>query len=392
MSVNARSIGNDDVSESDSSMNNAASSVTEGPSRATALAAAESAARAALAADAASVVQSLVFLQQQHGRRDAYDTEAAARALLEELFAHPGAEWVEHPLRSCDTLAGLAIAYGCSATTIKRINRIYGEDLDLLPPHTVLRIPKGAAASGVPPPDESHTPAQHQARAVRALRILCAMDVEEARYYLDTNEWDVQKAYEAYEEDREWEESQRKEPQKICASNEPQKTESTTVSTPPNPRTAPLPQPALAWEEHVLRAGDTLEQLAIAHGCTAAAIKKANGLYGEDLDLLPPRTVLRVPKGPGAGVPLPKENLTPEQLQARAIRVLRLLDTDMETAEARYYLETNDWDVSAAHQACQNDRLWEQANPGPVRKFGMVQKETEDTASGIMRAVASVCS
>jgi LysM repeat protein len=117
--------------------------------------------------------------------------------------------FVWHPLRPEDTLPQLAIAYHTTASDIKVLNNIYGNDLDLLPPDTVLLIPRDPrrpephAAPGA----ETIPPSREEMVRVLCLAARNALGPDEAHCYLNGNDWDLRRALAEWKADIAWEAS-----------------------------------------------------------------------------------------------------------------------------------------------------------------------------------------
>eukprot|EP00727_Mastigamoeba_balamuthi_P003207 m51a1_g12884 hypothetical protein (205) ;mRNA; r:2290-2970 len=102
--------------------------------------------------------------------------------------------------------------------------------------------------------------------------------------------------------------------------------------------------------------GDTVQGIALRHGCTASDVRRLNGL-GND-DELCARSFVRVPgRSSAGGVPQGEgaEQLTPEQQEERVARVRGGLVSEFRRRcagageeEAKSYLSMSDWELDRA--------------------------------------------
>jgi hypothetical protein len=122
--------------------------------------------------------------------------------------AAPEEFWV-HEVWERETLAGLALHYGVATDDIKRANRLaHLSDAQAMLALPSLLIPRRPGSVLKAPPPTSA--ADEQQKAVRLfLRIAVAAgqscSSDEARYYLEENQWDQQAAVAARAADLRWE-------------------------------------------------------------------------------------------------------------------------------------------------------------------------------------------
>ncbi|KAJ8598764.1 hypothetical protein CTAYLR_009869 [Chrysophaeum taylorii] len=124
---------------------------------------------------------------------DARSSPDAANEEKEEEKSVP--EMVEHVVVASDTLAGLRLRYGVSATELRRHNAFEGENFRMC---EVLRIPRGKGKRRRPQEDTLEVKLQRIRNATRLGAI-------EARFYLDQAGGDVAAAIRAAQADCEFE-------------------------------------------------------------------------------------------------------------------------------------------------------------------------------------------
>eukprot|EP00760_Papus_ankaliazontas_P002956 PhM_4_TR11346/c0_g1_i1/m.55690 len=123
------------------------------------------------------------------------------------------------------------------------------------------------------------------------------------------------------------------------------------------------------YVDHLIDRHDTLLGLSVRYDTTEDCIMRLNGMLVKDLDLLPPKTRLRIEPGK-RWVPMPtnshntKVEIAEEHRSAmRSMQML--LGSAGETVskdECTYYLSSNDWDVVRAMHERKEDLAWERAN------------------------------
>lgn len=114
---------------------------------------------------------------------------------LEELIQHP--DYITHQVTRADTLAGLALKYKTTTSTIKRVNRMPN---DLVFQRDVIFIPKTAGCTQ-PIPSIDKMPNSSKI-GFFVSRTGCAK--EEAKFYLEESDWDVDTAVKSWKEDMSW--------------------------------------------------------------------------------------------------------------------------------------------------------------------------------------------
>ena len=114
---------------------------------------------------------------------------------LEDMIDHPG--YIAHRVTRCDTLAGLALKYKTSTSVIRRVNRLPN---DMVFQRDWIFIPKTAGVI-TPVPSSDAIPHSHLIRLfiqeTRCIR-------EEASFYLEESDWNVEAAVSAWKEDCRW--------------------------------------------------------------------------------------------------------------------------------------------------------------------------------------------
>jgi len=109
------------------------------------------------------------------------------------------------------------------------------------------------------------------------------------------------------------------------------------------------------YQRHQVNPTDTLKRLELAYDTTAEAIKAANQLV-TDRDMYS-REYLLIPSLKVPTLPPPPE-LTKEARESRKVSLfLSIIKCD--SFEARYYLDSHDWDVDASVKAYREDMQWE---------------------------------
>jgi hypothetical protein len=150
-------------------------------------------------------------LEQQARARELAATAAIAQKSIpveskqvDELVVD--GDYLMHTVRPTDTLAGLEVRYGVSAAQIRRSNpQMVG---DVFQHIKLLRIPRvaGLPAPRTPLPMDEN--AQHRVM-VQAFASQHGCQREEAKFYLEDCNWDVQKAHAAFVGDLEFEKTKK---------------------------------------------------------------------------------------------------------------------------------------------------------------------------------------
>ena len=111
-----------------------------------------------------------------------------------------------------------------------------------------------------------------------------------------------------------------------------------------------IPIVAVGNYQHVVQPTDTFQGICLQYKVTPTQLRQANGFSGTNLLLGP--TVLSIPGKPGE-IPPPMLVLTREQQMTR----LRNSVPGIVTAEAKAYLELNNWNLEEAIQNAKEDFL-----------------------------------
>jgi hypothetical protein len=114
-------------------------------------------------------------------------------------YARSCATVIKHAVARTDTLAGLALKYSTSVEAIKRANNMFSDSMSHL---DFVMIPLKAGAK--PPPKQNEFKYDATVRFIRATG--CPQD--EAKFYLEGHDYDVDKALAEYKADVRWERTQ----------------------------------------------------------------------------------------------------------------------------------------------------------------------------------------
>jgi len=145
--------------------------------------------------------------EQEHIRRGIKKMHAAAAgadaARTQESGGTDGVVMVRHLVAKTDTLAGLSLRYGVKVDDIKQANNLTSQSIFA---HKFLLVPNPART---PAPEElSNTVMPKDGKkgiAVERFRAVAKCDKEEASFYLEEHEFDVERALAAFRADLEWE-------------------------------------------------------------------------------------------------------------------------------------------------------------------------------------------
>lgn len=102
--------------------------------------------------------------------------------------------FVEHQVTSRDTLQGLALRYGVNTSEIKLANDLATDNLSVV---KVLRIPKGKRI--LPAPQQIQV--DPNVARLREFRVKNKLSEHEARYYMESAEYDLGRAQREFERD-----------------------------------------------------------------------------------------------------------------------------------------------------------------------------------------------
>eukprot|EP01132_Coremiostelium_polycephalum_P007856 gene7856-9673_t len=112
-------------------------------------------------------------------------------------------QWVQHRVTTTDTLAGLAIKYNTTIDVIKRINLIKNNQCIT---HQTLLVPvSGPVTVTTQAPQSAMTEKEKQRKLIQLFAVSENVSAEEARSYLETNDWDIVQAIKQYKDDLGWE-------------------------------------------------------------------------------------------------------------------------------------------------------------------------------------------
>jgi len=155
------------------------------------------------------------FQEEQHIRRGVAKMHAAG-SHADEASAGDGVVMVRHLVAKTDTLAGLSLRYGVKVDDIKQANNLTSQSIFA---HKYLLVPNPAR---MPAPEElSNTVMPKDGKksiAVERFLVAAKCDRDEANYYLEDHDFDVQRALAAFRADLEWEKNAPK-PQKVTTKN-----------------------------------------------------------------------------------------------------------------------------------------------------------------------------
>lgn len=110
------------------------------------------------------------------------------------VFTNPSI--LEHVVMPGDTLQGICLRYRVSAVDLRRANMFSGNNIQF---KTSLLIPINGGAIIRPQIETNEV-------LLQRFKNLTSEGMQEARMYLDDNDWDFQKALESWKADRHWEE------------------------------------------------------------------------------------------------------------------------------------------------------------------------------------------
>ena len=119
---------------------------------------------------------------------------------LEKLLNHP--DYITHLVTKVDTLAGLALKYKTSTSTIRRINRLPN---DLVYQRDLIFIPKTPGCSEPIPSVDGLSKGNKISYFVTKTGCV----PEESTFYLEEAQWDIDQAIKNWKEDMSWSSSKK---------------------------------------------------------------------------------------------------------------------------------------------------------------------------------------
>lgn len=114
-------------------------------------------------------------------------------------------KYVEHIITPNDTFQGICLRYKVSAVKLRQVNQFSGSSLSFAPRKLYVPVSADALSSGaIKPQDRS----SDEFKVFTFLAELGNLGTEEARYYLELNDWDVDGALVEARNDILWEEKE----------------------------------------------------------------------------------------------------------------------------------------------------------------------------------------
>mmetsp|Transcript_22463 Transcript_22463/g.37119 ORF Transcript_22463/g.37119 Transcript_22463/m.37119 type:complete len:184 (+) Transcript_22463:58-609(+) len=148
-------------------------------------------------------------------------------------------------------------------------------------------------------------------------------------------------------------------------------------------------KPVLQIIEHEISPADTIMGLSLKYDAEPQVIKNLNGIFGDisaPVFRLTFKKKLRIPTN--RSQPIPTDPAVLEALRRRrAMKEFRDTSKCNSDSETRFYLDSNDWDVSRALSDYQSDCLWEQTKgrPASPTPLPLVTLETQGTSPSALR-------
>jgi len=118
------------------------------------------------------------------------------RELLEQGY-------FKHHVQTTDTLQGISLRYGIPVDDIKRVNKLF--NASSLISRRFIYVKTSKDVTSLPPPIETSEEQRKRQMVSKFLNIGMDSSKEEARAYLESNNWDLTAALKEYDADRIWE-------------------------------------------------------------------------------------------------------------------------------------------------------------------------------------------